>query len=444
MDWLTEKGGWLLGSTALASLAIAGWAYLKGLGSHLLGHLVCRFECSYQLRYAMASYAKDRLSPSPFSEPYFDAGIINVRPRGREQMVVAESVGVGGKLYWNGWRPIWLQIAWKKDQPNTVKGWFLRGTFNLDQLLIDVAEHYNIHVLGDSNTTDSRYAVRHVFGTAGKTVAQMSDGQPGFAAKPISEAGDIGEDRERRAKRLLKWSHDDLGPTLVSSGRALDRLALSAEVSAAIAEFEQWLALEHWYKSRGIPWRTNWLCFGPPGTGKSSIVQALAEDHGLPIWVFDLATLYNDELHREWNRMLEQVPCIALMEDLDKVFEGPKNISNGDLTLDCLLNCIDGVSRANGLFLVMTTNRIDALDPALKRPGRADSILEMGPPDEAGRLKIARRILPDEPDLCEELAARHVEMSGAEFQRTCEREALRLLKAGHHKQNGHARELVRA
>jgi SpoVK/Ycf46/Vps4 family AAA+-type ATPase len=242
---------------------------------------------------------------------------------------------------------------------------------------------------------------------------------------------------------LLKWNPEDIGPNLLSNGRAIDRLALSAEVSSAVSEFEQWLSLESWYKSRGIPWRTNWLCYGPPGTGKSSIVQALAEDHGLPIWVFDLAMLYNDELHRNWNRMLEQVPCIALIEDLDKVFETSKNISNGELTLDCLLNCIDGVSRANGLFLVMTTNRIDALDPALKRPGRPDSILEMGPPDEAGLLKIARRILPEHEGVCGSLVENHKGMSGAEFQRLCEREALRLLKAGSHHRNGryHAKPL---
>lgn len=435
MDWLSHGGGWLFGGAALTSLAVAGWSYLRGILRQLMGRMIASFECSHQMRQALSAYVRDCLTSSPFSEPYFDVGIVNVRPRGREQLVVAESVGFAGKIYWKGWRPIWLKVSWnaKDNRAATVKGWFIRGTFRMDDFLIDVAEHYNRTALSDARIGESRYGVRHVFGTAGKKAVHSNDGsgnQSGYGrATPEAGGGDLGEDRDRRAKRLLKWRHEDLGPNLVSNGRAIDRLALSAEVRAAVVEFEQWLSLENWYKERGIPWRTNWLCYGPPGTGKSSIVQALAEDHGLPIWVYDLATLYNDELHREWNRMLEQVPCIALIEDLDKVFNGSENVSNGDLTLDCLLNCIDGVSRANGLFLVMTTNRIDALDAALKRPGRADRIIEMGPPDMAGLLKIAQRILPEHGELCEELAIEHIGKSGAEFQRICELEALRLLRS---------------
>lgn len=434
-----DLSGWLFGGTALVAIGAACWNYLRAIGRQLLGRLIATFECNYEMVIPMSCYVRDRLTASQFSEPYFDSGVVNVRPRGRNQLVVAERIGVGGKLYWRGWCPIWIRAALKEHQPNTVHGWFIRGTFNIDDLLIDVAEHYNHTVLADAEDGESRYGVEHVFGTAGKNIVQQGiAGQPyqNGPATLSNESGNMGSDRDRRAKRLLKWRHEDIGPNLTTTGKALDRLSLSPEVTTAVAEFKQWLSLESWYKSRGIPWRMNWLCYGPPGTGKSSIVQAIAEDHGLPIWVFDLATLYNDELHRHWERMLEQVPCIALIEDLDKVFEGSKNVSNGDLTLDCLLNVIDGVSRANGLFLVMTTNRIDVLDAALKRPGRADSILEMGPPDEDGLRKIARRILPEYPDVCDELAAENADASGAEFQRICEREALARLKATKHKSNG--------
>lgn len=431
-----DGAGWIFGGTALASIGLACWSQVRAIGRQMLARMVASFEAQFPLVQAIECYARDRFKASPFSPVCYDGAIVNVRPRSREQMIVVENQPAQGKLFWHGWRPIWMQFSNKAGEAAVLKCWYIRGTFNADQLMIDAAEHYNDVVLGADGRrrSSSRYAVNHVFGTAGKQIVQqgMNGGTAGYSSDSpaIARSNSIHDDeRYRRTRRILKWSQEDIGPTLLSDGSALDRLALSEQSQAAVDEFKQWLDLERWYKSRGIPWRKNWLLYGPPGTGKSSIVQAIAEDYNLPIWVFDLATLYNDELHRNWSRMLAEVPCIALLEDLDKVFEGSANISKGDLTLDCLLNCIDGVSRANGLFLVITTNRIDSLDPALKRPGRADSILEMAAPDEAGLVKIASRILPDDLYQAELLAARHIGKSGAEFQRICEQEALSRLRS---------------
>jgi SpoVK/Ycf46/Vps4 family AAA+-type ATPase len=126
--------------------------------------------------------------------------------------------------------------------------------------------------------------------------------------------------------------------------------------------------------------------------------------------------------------MTNETPCIALIEDIDAVFQGRDNLITdggmGGLTFDCLLNCIDGVERSDGVLLILTTNHVEAIDDALiKRPGRVDKVVEFGPLDFEGRLKLTRRILGDE-----ESAVRVAEegegTSAAELQERCFRIAV--------------------
>ena len=124
------------------------------------------------------------------------------------------------------------------------------------------------------------------------------------------------------------------------------------------------------------------------------------------------------------------------MEDIDAVFEGRKNVAvdNGPgLTFDCLLNCLDGVQRADGLMVLITTNHLDRIDPAIgqpgsigSRPGRIDRIVSMGQLDEDGRRKLAERILGEWPQWIEDLCHAGRDDTPAQFQERCGRLALKL------------------
>src|SRR5258706_232173 len=108
-----------------------------------------------------------------------------------------------------------------------------------------------------------------------------------------------------------------------------------------------------------------------------------------------------------------------------------KNLT-GDLTFDCLLNCIDGVERSDGVFLIITTNYLEKIDSALAqidngkatRPSRIDRVIEMTNPDKNGLYKIANRILKEYPDMINNVVIDGYNDTGAQFQERCVKFAL--------------------
>ena len=167
---------------------------------------------------------------------------------------------------------------------------------------------------------------------------------------------------------------------------------------------------------------------GPPGTGKTAFIRAVAQDLDLPIHVFDLATFYNDELKKAWNNMKSSAPCIALFEDIDSVFVGRDPINEKIvLTFDALLNCVDGVERSDGVMLFATTNRLSTLDSALggqaegqlSRPGRINESVLFDILDEDGRKLIANRTLGDWPEIARHAVIRGQGDTGDQFERRC-------------------------
>jgi SpoVK/Ycf46/Vps4 family AAA+-type ATPase len=143
---------------------------------------------------------------------------------------------------------------------------------------------------------------------------------------------------------------------------------------------------------------------------------------------------------QSWEQMCEMAPVIALLEDIDNVFNKRKSlVKNGmgfsPMTFDCLLNCIDGVQKTDGVFTIITTNDETKIDDALgvvglhqisTRPGRIDRIVRMTNPDEDGRRKIANRILAGFQSEVEAAVTAGAEETGAQFQDRCARLALQL------------------
>jgi len=126
----------------------------------------------------------------------------------------------------------------------------------------------------------------------------------------------------------------------------------------------------------GIPYRRGYLLHGPPGSGKSSFIQALAGSLSYDICLLNLSErgLTDDKL----NYLLSNAPerSFILIEDVDAAFNKRVQTSEdgyqSSVTFSGFLNALDGVASGEERIIFLTTNHIDRLDPALIRPGRVD------------------------------------------------------------------------
>ena len=165
------------------------------------------------------------------------------------------------------------------------------------------------------------------------------------------------------------WMRARLG-----SRRPLSSVVLKAgQAERLLADLQQFLGSRQRYADLGIPWRRGYLLHGPPGTGKTSLVTALASELGLNVCTLSLASpiVTDEKIHT----LLAAVPqrSLLLIEDVDAFFR-ERDAAHGQVQLSFsgFLNALDGVATQEGTVLFMTTNHLERLDPALIRAGRID------------------------------------------------------------------------
>lgn len=185
--------------------------------------------------------------------------------------------------------------------------------------------------------------------------------------------------------------------------RPLNSVFLADGVGEALLEdARSFLAGEAWYSTRGIPWRRGYLLYGPPGTGKTSLIRALASELDLDLSIVNLASDRLDD--QQLCALLGTAPArsVLLFEDIDAVFRDRDAETAGrGITFSGVLNAIDGVMSQEGHLLVMTTNHLDRLDPALIRPGRIDRRQEIGLAQREQIARMFRAFYPERSDLAE-------------------------------------------
>jgi chaperone BCS1 len=182
-----------------------------------------------------------------------------------------------------------------------------------------------------------------------------------------------------------------------------------------VNDAQTFFASRQWYRDRAIPWRRGYLLHGEPGCGKSSIAHALASHLGMNIAVLSLASVAGDTPLRS---LMANMPhkCLLLIEDIDSAFAKREGKDSEFVTFSGLLNAIDGIAAAEGRILVMTTNHLDQIDPALRRPGRADVEVCIEPADESQAKRMFLRFFPEQSELADIFAQRYAGQSPAAIQ----------------------------
>ncbi|KAF9013981.1 BCS1 N terminal-domain-containing protein [Cyathus striatus] len=158
------------------------------------------------------------------------------------------------------------------------------------------------------------------------------------------------------------------------------------------SDVKAFLERRQWYADRGIPYRRGYLLYGPPGSGKTSFIQALAGSLSYDICLLNLSErgLGDDKL----NHLLSNAPerSFVLIEDVDAAFNKRVQTSEdgyqSSVTFSGFLNALDGVASGEERIIFMTTNHLEKLDPALIRPGRVDmaELIDDATPSQAQEL----------------------------------------------------------
>ncbi|RMG47179.1 MAG: AAA family ATPase [Acidobacteria bacterium] len=157
------------------------------------------------------------------------------------------------------------------------------------------------------------------------------------------------------------------------------------------------LQMPYIYRQLGINPPRGIIFYGPPGTGKTHLARAVANEVEARFYYIngpDIIGTYSGEtegnLRRMFNEAAHHSPSIIFIDELDALApkRGETGAHSDTRAVTQLLALMDGLKRVDGVIVIGTTNRVDSIDPALRRPGRFDREIFFGPPDQKGRLEI--------------------------------------------------------
>jgi transitional endoplasmic reticulum ATPase len=195
------------------------------------------------------------------------------------------------------------------------------------------------------------------------------------------------------------------------------------------------------FKRLGVEAPKGVILHGPPGTGKTLLAKAVANETNVNFYSIGgpeiMSKFYGESEERLRNIFQEaekNAPSIVFIDELDSIAPKREEVS-GEVErriVAQLLSVMDGLKSRGKVVVIGATNRINAVDPALRRPGRFDREIEIGVPDRDGRLDILRihtRGMPVAKDVnLERLADISHGFVGADLQALAKEAAMRALR----------------
>jgi len=259
----------------------------------------------------------------------------------------------------------------------------------------------------------------------------------------VREAPDRGADVDRTPTSDDAGGTDgELAPTPEPTSEATyeDIGGLDSELEQVREMIELPLSEPGLFRKLGIDPPSGVLLYGPPGTGKTLIAKAVANEVDAHFEVIDgpeIVSKYKGEseekLRETFERAVENAPAVVFIDEIDSI-AGTRD-EDADMenrVVAQLLTLMDGLDSRGQVIVIGATNRVDVIDPALRRGGRFDREIQIGAPDETGRREIldvhARGMpLADDVDL-DYLASRTHGFVGADIHSLVTEAAMRALR----------------
>ncbi len=227
---------------------------------------------------------------------------------------------------------------------------------------------------------------------------------------------------------IKRFSYEDIG----GLKDELQRLRETIELPLRHPELFQKLGIE---PPKGV------LLYGPPGTGKTLIAKAVASESGahfISIAGPEVISKYYGESEQRLREVFEEArenaPSIIFIDELDSIAPRREEVT-GEVerrVVAQLLTMMDGLEERGQVVVIGATNRVDAIDAALRRPGRFDREIEIGVPGEPDRidiLKIHSRGMPLSEDVSLEVLAQQTHgFVGADLAALAREAAIRALR----------------
>ncbi len=175
--------------------------------------------------------------------------------------------------------------------------------------------------------------------------------------------------------------------------RSMDTVYIEKDLKIKLIKgLENFYASHALYDKYGVTWKRVHMFYGPPGSGKTTTVLALASFFNKNIAKFTITPDLNSQ---DVESLFQSVPAnsFVLLEDADALFVNREAKTSIDFST--LLNCMDGLTTQRGLTLFMTTNHLEKFDDAFMRPGRIDFKAEFKLPGRDEQLEALKVLASD-------------------------------------------------
>lgn len=195
------------------------------------------------------------------------------------------------------------------------------------------------------------------------------------------------------------------------------------------------------FKKIGIKPPRGILMHGPPGTGKTLIARAIANETGAYLHIIngpEIMSKMSGESESNLRKAFEEAekhsPAIIFMDEIDSVAPNREN-THGEVEkriVSQLLTLMDGIKSLSNVLVLAATNRPNSIDPALRRFGRFDREIEIGVPDDVGRLEVLSihtKNMNLDPDVDLEAIAKEIHgFTGSDIASLCTEAALQQIR----------------